>query len=108
MAASSGRSAWRTSSDAYWRPTARAPRPGRTMPRSTRACAWITAPGGIDLGFELAELGPEREWALLFDVGVVTAGIDVNGGHTDVLLFGAKPWFAKKTASLRAVERRYE
>ena len=63
---------------------------------------------GIDLGFELAELGTEEEWALLLDVGVVCAGIDVGGGQTDVLLFGAKPWFERKSASLRAVERRYE
>jgi hypothetical protein len=63
---------------------------------------------GIDLGFELARLGAEKEWALLVDVGPVCAGIDVSGSQTDVLLFGAKPWFEKKTASLRGVERRYE
>ncbi len=63
---------------------------------------------GIDLGFELAELGAEREWALLLDVGAVVAGVDMTAGQTDVLLFGAKPWFERKTASLRAVERRYE
>ncbi len=63
---------------------------------------------GVDLGFELAELGSEREWALLVDVGLVSAGIDVANDKTDVLLFGAKSWFEKKTASLRAVEQRYE
>lgn len=63
---------------------------------------------GIDVGFELAELGAEQEWALLLDVGAVCAGIDVSGSQTDVLLFGARPWFEKKSASLRAVERRYE
>ncbi len=63
---------------------------------------------GVDLGFELAELGAEREWALFVDVGVASAGIDVANGRTDVLLFGAKSWFEKKTASLRAVEQRYE
>jgi hypothetical protein len=77
--------------------------PSTFQARSVRARA-----AGIDLGLELAELGAEREWALLLDVGVVCAGIDVSGDQTDVLLFGAKPWFAKKTASLRAVERRYE
>ena len=63
---------------------------------------------GVDLGFELAELGADREWALLLDVGAVVAGVDVAAGQTDVLLFGARPWFEKKTASLRALERRYE
>jgi hypothetical protein len=63
---------------------------------------------GVDLGFELAELGAEREWALLLDVGLVSAGIDVANGQTDVLLFGATSWFAKKAASLRAIEQRYE
>ena len=77
--------------------------PSTFQARDVRARA-----AGIDLGFELAELGAEREWALLLDVGVVCAGVDVAGDQTDVLLFGAKPWFAKKTASLRAVERRYE
>ncbi|HTB72813.1 MAG TPA: hypothetical protein VK762_06200 [Polyangiaceae bacterium] len=77
--------------------------PSTFQARDVRARA-----AGIDLGFELAELGAEREWALLLDVGVVCAGIDVAGDQTDVLLFGAKPWFTKKTASLRAVERRYE
>ena len=79
------------------------------MSPSTFQARSVTArAAGIDLGFELAELGAEREWALLLDVGAVCAGIDVSGDQTDVLLFGAKPWFAKKTASLRAVERRYE
>ncbi len=77
--------------------------PSTFQARDVRARA-----AGIDLGFELAELGAEREWALLLDVGVVCAGIDVAGDQTDVLLFGAKPWFTKKTASLRTVERRYE
>jgi hypothetical protein len=77
--------------------------PSTFQARSVRART-----AGIDLSFELAELGAEREWALLLDVGIVCAGIDVSGEQTDVLLFGAKPWFARKTASLRAVERRYE
>jgi hypothetical protein len=50
----------------------------------------------------------EQEWALLLDVGAICARIDVSGSQTDVLLFGAKPWFEKKSAWLRAVERRYE
>jgi hypothetical protein len=80
----------------------------RVSPSTFEARSVTARAAGIDLGFELAELGAEREWALLLDVGVVCAGVDVSGDQTDVLLFGAKPWFEKKTASLRAVERRYE
>ena len=50
----------------------------------------------IDVGFELAELGAEQEWALLLDVGAVCAGIDVSGSQTEVLLFGATPWFREE------------
>ncbi len=77
-------------------------------PATLQARSVTARAAGIDLGFELAQLGPAQEWALLVDVGAVTAGIDVSDHQTDVLLFGAKPWFEKKTASLRAVERRYE
>ena len=77
-------------------------------PSTFQARAVSAHAAGIDLGFELARLGAEKEWALLVDVGPVCAGIDVSGSQTDVLLFGAKPWFEKKTASLRGVERRYE
>lgn len=80
----------------------------RVSPSTFEARSVTARAAGIDLGFELAELGTEREWALLLDVGAVCAGVDVSGDQTDVLLFGAKPWFEKKTASLRAVERRYE
>jgi hypothetical protein len=78
-------------------------------PSTFQARSVTARAAGIDLGFELAELGNEQELALLLDVGVVSAGIDVSShSKMDVLLFGAKPWFEKKTASLRAVERRYE
>ncbi len=80
----------------------------RVSPSTFEARSVTARAAGIDLGFELAELGTEREWALLLDVGVVCAGVDVSGDQTDVLLFGARPWFEKKTASLRAIERRYE
>lgn len=78
-------------------------------PSTFQARSVTARSAGIDLGFELAQLGTEQEWALLLDVGAVSAGIDASSNSaTDVLLFGAKPWFEKKTASLRAVERRYE
>jgi len=76
---------------------------------STLEARSVNARGaGVDLGFEFAKLGGEKEWALLVDIGLLTAGVDTANGKTDVLLFGARPWFREKTASLRALERRYE
>jgi hypothetical protein len=45
---------------------------------------------------------------MLLDLGAVLAGVDVADGHTQVLLFGARPWFRAKVASLEAVEQRSE
>jgi hypothetical protein len=64
---------------------------------------------GVDIGFEFGKIGEARkEWALLLDLGVALAGVDVANGGTQVLLFGARPWFQAKVASLERVERRSE
>jgi hypothetical protein len=64
---------------------------------------------GADADFELGQVRSERkEWALLLDLGIARAGVDVADGRTQVLLFGARPWFASKVASLQAAERRSE
>jgi hypothetical protein len=64
---------------------------------------------GADVGFEFGKIRNEKkEWALLLDLGVALAGVDVADGQTQVLLFGARPWFHKKVALLEAVERRSE
>ena len=44
----------------------------------------------------------------MLDLGVALAGVDVANGQTQVLLFGARPWFHAKVALLEAVERRSE
>jgi len=64
---------------------------------------------GADVGFEFGKIRKEKkEWALLLDLGVALAGVDVANGQTQVLLFGARPWFHAKVALLEAVERRSE
>ena len=64
---------------------------------------------GADVGFEFGKIRKEKkEWALLLDLGVALAGVDVADGQTQVLLFGARPWFQAKVALLEAVERRRE
>ena len=64
---------------------------------------------GADVGFEFGKIRMQtKEWALLLDLGVALAGVDVTDGQTQVLLFGARPWFHAKVASLEAVERRSE
>jgi hypothetical protein len=64
---------------------------------------------GADVGFEFGKIRQQKkEWALLLDLGVALAGVDVSDGQTQVLLFGARPWFHAKVASLEAVERRSE
>ena len=63
---------------------------------------------GVGLGFEFAKLGPEKQWALIVESGTLRAAVDAERGKTSVMLFGAEPWFLARSASLRAVERRYE
>ena len=64
---------------------------------------------GADLGFEFGKIRQAtKEWALLLDLGVALVGVDVANGHTQVLLFGARPWFQEKVAALEAVERGHE
>lgn len=64
---------------------------------------------GAKVGFELGRVGgvgeARREWALLLDLGAVLAGVDVDNGHTQVVLFGAAPWFKAKVGMLESVER---
>jgi hypothetical protein len=63
---------------------------------------------GADVGFEMSTIGADKEWALLLDLGAVVAGIGNDDGSTQVLLFGARPWFQQRTESLQALERRGE
>ena len=64
---------------------------------------------GARLGFELGKVGEAHEWALLLDLGVILAGVDVANAQTQVLLFGgARPWFKAKVAALELLERRSE
>jgi hypothetical protein len=64
---------------------------------------------GVDVALELAKIrGRPQEWALLVDLGIALAGIDVTEGRTQVLLFGARPWFQAKVAALEALEHRGE
>ncbi|HEY1691569.1 MAG TPA: hypothetical protein VGG39_05390 [Polyangiaceae bacterium] len=63
---------------------------------------------GFDMGLELVNLGPRKEGALLVEVGLVHAGVDLSSGQGGVILFGAGPWFAAKSASVREVARRFE
>jgi hypothetical protein len=72
--------------------------------RSVRADA-----EGANVGFEFGKVGQARkEWALLLDLGAVLAGIDVVNGQSQVVLFGAEPWFKAKVAMLESIERRRE
>jgi hypothetical protein len=61
---------------------------------------------GADVGFELSKIREDKDWALLLDLGAVVAGVDVANGKTQVLLFGARPWFRQKVAWLQTVEQR--
>jgi hypothetical protein len=63
---------------------------------------------GADVGFELSKIRANKDWALLLDIGAVVAGVDVANGKTQLLLFGARPWFQQKAAWLQAVEQRNE
>ena len=60
---------------------------------------------GADVGYEMSTIGAHKEWALLLDLGAVVAGIGNDDGSTQVLLFGARPWFRQRTESLHALER---
>ena len=70
-----------------WRPTPRAPTWASNSARSAR---------------------PRRSGRSCSDLGVALVGVDVANGHTQVLLFGARPWFQEKVAALEAVERGHE
>jgi hypothetical protein len=63
---------------------------------------------GAEVGFELSKIREDKDWALLLDVGAVVAGVDVANGKTQVLFFGARPWFQQKAAWLQAAEQRSE
>jgi hypothetical protein len=71
--------------------------PSNVQVRSVRARG-----EGFDMGFEYAKLGARDDLAVLLDVGIVRAGVGVSNGKTDFYLFGAGPWFAARTASMRA------
>ncbi len=63
----------------------------------------VTARGaGFDAGFAFLEKKSETQWVLLLDLGLVVAGVQSEQGKTGVVLFGARPWFAERTARLRA------
>jgi hypothetical protein len=63
----------------------------------------VTARGaGFDAGFAFLASKSETQWALLLDLGLVVAGVQSDQGKTGVVLFGARPWFAERTARLRA------
>lgn len=62
----------------------------------------------FDLGLELLALGRRKDGALLLDVGAVRAAVDLSSGRGNVILVGAGPWFAAKSASVRAAGRRFE
>jgi hypothetical protein len=68
---------------------------------------WARA-NGFDLHAELADVAKQTDCALLLKVGVVQAGVELGTGKTGVYLFGAEPWFAARSASMRAAERRFE
>jgi hypothetical protein len=76
--------------------------PHRLVARSVRAQG-----RGVGLGFELANLPDDRQWALYVSTGLLSVGIDSSNGKTGVQLLGAGSWFERKTASLRALERRH-
>jgi len=63
---------------------------------------------GVDAALEYARLGPDKEWALFLDLGLLHAGVHVKNGASEVVLFGVKPWFERHVASLRAAERKNE
>jgi hypothetical protein len=63
---------------------------------------------GADVRFELSKIQTVVSWAMLLDLGVVVMGVDVVHGKTDVLLFGARPWFDRRALSLGAAERQHE
>lgn len=61
---------------------------------------------GADVDFELGKIrGATKEWVMLLDIGAALVGVDVTDGRTQVLLFGARPWFHAKVASLEELER---
>lgn len=63
---------------------------------------------GANVDFELGKIRADTEWVLLLDLGAPVAGVDVASGKTQVVLFGARPWFQRRAAALEAAERRSE
>ncbi len=63
---------------------------------------------GATVRFELERTAAATNWAMLLDLGAVVGGIGVDGGKTQVLLFGARPWFEQRTAWLEAEGLRNE
>lgn len=64
---------------------------------------------GANIRFEFGHVGQTtNEWALMLDLGVTVAGVDVANGQTQLQLVGAGPWFQSKAAALESVERRSE
>jgi hypothetical protein len=63
---------------------------------------------GADVRFELAKTPATTGWAMLLDLGALVGGVGVADGKTQVLLFGARPWFQERTARLQSEGRRNE
>jgi hypothetical protein len=63
---------------------------------------------GAEVHFELARTPTDTSWAMLLDLGAVVGGVGVAAGKTEFLLFGARPWFQQRTASLEAEGLRNE
>jgi hypothetical protein len=63
---------------------------------------------GAEVHFELEKTKAATTWAMLLDLGAVVGGVGVADGKTQVLLFGARPWFQERTAWLEAEGLRNE
>jgi hypothetical protein len=63
---------------------------------------------GAEVHFELEKTQTATSWAMLLDLGAVVGGVGVADGKTQVLLFGARPWFQERTAWLEAEGLRNE
>ncbi|HLK40105.1 MAG TPA: hypothetical protein VKU41_25290 [Polyangiaceae bacterium] len=57
---------------------------------------------GIDADVEYGKSGPKNEWAMLLDIGVLSAGFHGCAGRkTEVQLLDARRWFEEKAASVK-------
>jgi len=61
---------------------------------------------GIDMALELLQRPSQAQWVLLLDLGLVVAGIGSEEGKTSVVLFGARSWFADRSAHLKLLRIR--